>query len=122
MTKQKLIRSLACMALGGVLGLAAARGAASPPMRAVTPAACCWEGNSRAQLLATVPAENAEFNAQAEIKKTPAVTAQKKAADSGKKPNILVIWGDDIGTANISAYSSGLMGYETPNIDRIARE
>jgi arylsulfatase A-like enzyme len=38
------------------------------------------------------------------------------------KPNILVIWGDDIGIANISAYSNGLMGYETPNIDRIARE
>jgi arylsulfatase A-like enzyme len=40
----------------------------------------------------------------------------------GRKPNILVIWGDDIGIANISAYSNGLMGYETPNIDRIARE
>jgi hypothetical protein len=44
------------------------------------------------------------------------------AASSGRKPNILVIWGDDIGVANISAYSNGLMGYETPNIDRIARE
>jgi arylsulfatase len=44
------------------------------------------------------------------------------AAPSGGKPNILVIWGDDIGIANISAYSNGLMGYETPNIDRIARE
>ena len=43
-------------------------------------------------------------------------------ASSGSKPNILVIWGDDIGVANISAYSNGLMGYETPNIDRIARE
>ena len=43
------------------------------------------------------------------------------AADA-KKPNILVIWGDDIGLANISAYSSGLMGYETPNIDRIGKE
>ncbi len=41
---------------------------------------------------------------------------------SGRKPNILVIWGDDIGIANISAYSNGLMGYETPSIDRIARE
>ena len=41
---------------------------------------------------------------------------------AGRKPNILVIWGDDIGIANISAYSNGLMGYETPNIDRIARE
>jgi hypothetical protein len=37
------------------------------------------------------------------------------------KPNILVIWGDDIGISNISAYSDGLMGYETPNIDRIAK-
>ena len=41
---------------------------------------------------------------------------------SGQKPNILVIWGDDVGIANISAYSNGLMGYETPNIDRIGRE
>jgi arylsulfatase A-like enzyme len=38
------------------------------------------------------------------------------------KPNILVIWGDDIGLANLSCYSGGLMGYETPNIDRIAHE
>ena len=44
------------------------------------------------------------------------------SAPSGRKPNILVIWGDDVGIANISAYSNGLMGYETPNIDRIARE
>ncbi|HZS19080.1 MAG TPA: arylsulfatase [Candidatus Udaeobacter sp.] len=39
-----------------------------------------------------------------------------------KKPNILVIFGDDIGIADVSAYSSGLMGFETPNIDRIGRE
>lgn len=38
------------------------------------------------------------------------------------QPNILVIWGDDIGTTNLSAYSDGLMGYRTPNIDRIAEE
>jgi len=38
------------------------------------------------------------------------------------KPNILVIFGDDIGITNVSAYSDGLMGYETPNIDRIAKE
>jgi arylsulfatase len=42
------------------------------------------------------------------------------AAD--KKPNIIVIWGDDIGQFNISAYNMGMMGYKTPNIDRIARE
>jgi arylsulfatase A-like enzyme len=39
-----------------------------------------------------------------------------------KKPNILVIWGDDIGIHNISAYNHGIMGYQTPNIDRIAKE
>ncbi len=38
------------------------------------------------------------------------------------KPNILVLWGDDVGIANVSTYSGGLMGYETPNIDRIAKE
>ncbi|OCB47692.1 arylsulfatase [Mycobacterium vulneris] len=38
------------------------------------------------------------------------------------KPNILVIWGDDIGISNLSCYSMGLMGYQTPNIDRIAKE
>ena len=40
----------------------------------------------------------------------------------GKQPNILVIWGDDVGRDNISAYSMGIMGYQTPNIDRIAHE
>jgi arylsulfatase A-like enzyme len=38
------------------------------------------------------------------------------------RPNILVIWGDDIGITNLSCYSDGLMGYRTPNIDRIAAE
>src|SRR6266446_8468111 len=38
------------------------------------------------------------------------------------KPNILIIWGDDIGWFNISAYNHGIMGYRTPNIDRIAKE
>src|SRR5499425_359876 len=38
------------------------------------------------------------------------------------KPNILIIWGDDIGWYNISAYNLGVMGYRTPNIDRVAKE
>lgn len=41
---------------------------------------------------------------------------------SQDKPNILVIWGDDIGRSNISAYTMGMMGYRTPNIDRVANE
>ena len=51
--------------------------------------------------------------------------ASKKPAASpsgAKQPNILVIWGDDIGIANLSCYTHGLMGYQTPNIDRIAKE
>ncbi len=44
------------------------------------------------------------------------------AAQAQDKPNILVIWGDDVGQSNISAYTFGLVGYQTPNIDRIARE
>jgi arylsulfatase len=41
---------------------------------------------------------------------------------AAKKPNILILWGDDIGWFNISAYNHGIMGYKTPNIDRIAKE
>jgi arylsulfatase A-like enzyme len=47
---------------------------------------------------------------------------QQMPAPPAGQPNILVIFGDDIGIANVSAYSNGLMGYETPNIDRIGRE
>src|SRR5712671_1209385 len=43
-------------------------------------------------------------------------------AQQPQKPNILIIWGDDIGEFNISAYNMGRMGYQTPNIDRIAHE
>ena len=43
-------------------------------------------------------------------------------AGAASQPNILVIWGDDIGQFNISAYNMGMMGYKTPNIDRIAKE
>ena len=51
----------------------------------------------------------------------PAQDQQQDQANNGK-PNILVIFGDDVGISNISAYSMGLVGYRTPNIDRIARE
>ncbi|TDJ53890.1 MAG: arylsulfatase [Gemmatimonadetes bacterium] len=44
------------------------------------------------------------------------------SAPAQDKPNILVIWGDDIGWSNLSVYNQGIMGYETPNIDRIADE
>jgi hypothetical protein len=49
-------------------------------------------------------------------------TAWTGSAGAADKPNIVVIWGDDIGWFNISAYNRGMMTYRTPNIDRIASE
>lgn len=67
----------------------------------------CCAGVDKASLSA-IGAHNAKVSAM----------AQK----DGKKPNICIIWGDDIGQSNISAYSHGVMGYHTPNIDRVAKE
>src|SRR3954464_9802282 len=47
---------------------------------------------------------------------------RRSCMSDAERPNILVIWGDDIGISNLSCYSSGLMGYRTPNIDRLADE
>jgi len=53
----------------------------------------------------------------------PAASAADPSAGSEQsKPNILVIWGDDVGYWNVSAYNQGMMGYETPNIDSVAKE
>ncbi len=78
---------------------------AGPPGDATT--ASCSSDLARGSLLAL--GENNESTAA-------------KVAQSGKKPNFLVIFGDDIGQTNVSAYSMGLMGFRTPNIDLIARE
>jgi arylsulfatase len=48
-------------------------------------------------------------------------TSQSEKSNGSGKPNILVLWGDDIGQFNISAYNRGMMGYKTPNIDSIAQ-
>jgi arylsulfatase A-like enzyme len=48
--------------------------------------------------------------------------AIEESRKEGKKPNICIIWGDDIGQSNLSCYTHGLMGYQTPNIDRLAQE
>src|SRR5262245_51882331 len=67
---------------------------------------CCANPNKAAQL--ALDAHNQQVAA--------------KLQKDGKKPNILVIFGDDIGIPQISAYTQGMMGYKTPNIDRIAKE
>ena len=51
---------------------------------------------------------------------TVAILALSASAAAQDRPNILIVWGDDIGWFNISAYNRGMMGYKTPNIDRIA--
>ena len=81
--------------------------------------------NRRNLLLGTssiVAAVTLTSEALAQAQKAAPSPTPAAAQPAGGKPNILVIWGDDIGIANISAYSNGLMGYETPNIDRIGRE
>ena len=69
---------------------------------------------------ASLLALSTALSTRAEAQEQPGTPAP--SSSPGGKPNILVLWGDDIGIANLSTYSGGLMGYETPNIDRIAKE
>src|SRR3954469_704428 len=73
-----------------------------------------------AATLTTQAFAQAQKAAPAAAPAAPAATPAAPAA--GRKPNILVIFGDDIGVPQISAYTMGMMGYRTPNIDRIAAE
>ena len=107
------ILSLAAGSLLGGLAAAtndnptAASGAATPKRSVTTAASCSDQRATKAELLALAAHNQA---------------ATEAAEKSGKQPNILVIWGDDIGLWNISHINRGMMGYTTPNIDRIARE
>ena len=124
MLKNSKVLVAACIGLGVLLGYAAASGRlkpfqtadAAPPVpdavlaKAASADPSCptrCEGANKGELLA-LASHNAEV--------------QAKAEKEGKKPNICIIWGDDIGQSNISAYSHGVMGYKTPNIDRLAKE
>ncbi len=77
---------------------------------------CKWKAATLAALIGA-SLWPAAVSAQTAAKPAPAA-----AQATGKKPNILVLFGDDIGMWNVSAYSRGMMGYRTPNIDRIAKE
>jgi arylsulfatase A-like enzyme len=117
------IQALALVAVGSLLGYAAATtgeagkaSAAAQPLGPVSAAGsaaasgmeACTPGDlDRGALLALATRNE---------------TVAENAAQAGKKPNILVIFGDDVGQTNVSAYSMGLMGYRTPNIDRVGRE
>jgi arylsulfatase len=81
-------------------------------------------GLSRRKILlgGTTLAAASAFDTRAPAQLAQGQQQQAAAPPASGKPNILVIFGDDIGITNLSTYSQGLMGYETPNIDRIARE
>jgi arylsulfatase A-like enzyme len=119
--KGSKLQALALVAVGSLLGYAAATADRSKPALAATASGesisapvvsvgtepCCSTGLGRGPLLALAERDEA---------------IAATAAQTGRKPNILVIFGDDVGVTNISAYSDGLMGYQTPNIDRVAKE
>jgi arylsulfatase len=122
--KRTTLRALFFLGLGAGLGCLATVGRLDTPRpalaasgaeaRAPQPSACregkssCSGTTSRSGLLS--------------LSTIAVLPGSASSAQGGKKPNIVVIWGDDVGQSNISAYSMGLMGYRTPNIDRIARE
>ncbi len=123
MRTRTTLLAIGMMALGGLLGYAAASGRLTSPWQARAAAQpgeprpaeqyaqnCCSEGTDRGLLLSRADGREARQQGGGQ------------PAKDGKKPNILVIFGDDIGQSNISAYTHGLMGYHTPNIDRIAKE
>jgi arylsulfatase A-like enzyme len=128
----KTIQTMAMLAIGAVLGFVAAQDrlpwppqVSAAPTRAVGNAVPArLTSDNLAPAVATRPAcctdSSRDANLLAMANHNLAVVALAQA--SGKKPNICIIWGDDIGQSNISAYTHGLMGYKTPNIDRVARE
>src|SRR5262245_20144019 len=125
MLRRTTAQMIAMLAVGGLLGYAAASGkfgwsrgaSAGPPQQtaagqqgspAQPAAACCSEGSAKGQLVALAGPGGQE------------AAARNKA--NSDRPNILFIMGDDIGWMQPSCYHRGLMVGETPNIDRIARE
>ncbi|MBC8114685.1 MAG: arylsulfatase [Candidatus Saccharimonas sp.] len=130
----KQLQTVTVLTAGAMLGYLAASGAPRTAARAetarsasgivveptanvsATPAPCCDAKLDRTLALADQLAD--ANTAVAAHNLAVAATAQA----SGKKPNILIIWGDDIGYWNVSMNNQGMMGYKTPNIDRIAKE
>ncbi|MDB5340236.1 MAG: sulfatase, partial [Planctomycetaceae bacterium] len=125
MMRNSKLQLLAVLAVGASLGYLAAASRESPLQAAAAP-----------KTVGVLEKSNAAANDRAVSK--PACcdvskgeqlalaahnqTVAAKSKQSGKKPNICIIWGDDVGQSNISAYTHGLMGYRTPNIDRVAKE
>ena len=123
------VHSVICGAVGAFLGFLAASGALRVGW--LTSAAFSQPAPGQEGRLVDVHPGNSEragHTPQALAEQDRLVLARHNAAvaadakQSGKQPNILVLWGDDVGYWNVSAYNRGMMGYRTTNIDRIARE
>ncbi len=123
-----MIQGLATAGLGALLGLIAGSpgftSSTSPGAglaKVGTPASEVHPGDPTGDHRPVCPDGSRTELALARVE-TGKAEAVSQAATDRKKPNIVIIWGDDIGVHNISAYSHGIMGYKTPNIDRVARE
>jgi len=119
-----LFRSLMTVSLGAVLGFSAGS------TQAVKPVETKIAGDLSATSLRTL--QSCDPGGQSCCSETLSKTDElallthnaavaQNAKQTGKKPNFVFLWGDDIGVHNISAYNHGIMGYRTPNIDRIAK-
>ncbi len=130
MRLSKQLQSVAVLATGAVLGFIAATGDTPAPARAdtVRPASAVAVDAIANEIEAKTPCCDAKLDRTLALADAVAVANAEtlvqveNATKAGKKPNIVIIWGDDVGQSNISAYSMGLMGYRTPNIDRVAKE
>ncbi len=125
----KHIQTIAVLATGAVLGFVAASGDTSASARNLADVASVSSQPTQAAsaTVAKAPCCDAKLdrtlalaNAVTEAN-TVALAQVEKATKAGKKPNILILWGDDIGYWNVSMNNQGMMGYKTPNIDRIAK-
>jgi arylsulfatase A-like enzyme len=122
--KRSVLQSMFTIGLGAGLGYIAAVGHLDAPRSAQAAS----ETKSRSPEVAAFPqgmtccSEQTNRTGLLSLAATALLPASTAAVQGEKKPNIVIIWGDDIGQSNISAYSMGMMGYRTPNIDRVAKE
>jgi arylsulfatase len=128
MLKSFRFRTMTLATFGALLGYAAAAGnakidaaasASVPGEKSTSRATAASLPNFTAATISCSDGTNKEVLLALAAQNQKVAAAAQKA---GKKPNICIIWGDDVGQSNISAYSMGLMGYRTPNIDRVAKE
>lgn len=119
-----ILSSLMTAAISAVMGFAAASSqlGSAPTAEQQVPSASTSLEITQVATQTAVRGAPALSRADQALLTTHNQAVASSAAQAGKKPNIVVIWGDDIGVHNISAYNHGIMGYRTPNIDRIAKE